>query len=114
MEEAARDEYNYENEIDWDTFQNIEDHDNDLDQSAVSVEEKEPENVPKLSLNFEDLPWEVECTEEVWKYLTNYKADQNLRKKILERVHRIATGEWHLYVARRVKARNRRKFNTVR
>ncbi len=64
------------------------------------------------SLNFSAFPWEVECTEEVWKYLTG-RTDAALRKKIVQRVQRIASGEWHLFVARRITAKNRKKFPSV-
>ena len=66
-----------------------------------------------LSLSFEGLPWEVECTEDVWKYLGSRKVDQILRKKILLRVHRIASGEWQMYLAHRVKAKDRPRISSV-
>ena len=66
-----------------------------------------------LSAQLKELPWEVECTDDVWKYLTNNKLDIIRRKKILQRIQRIASGEWHLYVARRIKSKARKRFTTV-
>ncbi len=57
-------------------------------------------------------PWEVECTEEVWKYLTG-RTDRVLIKKVMQRVQRIASGEWDLFVARKITAKNRKKFSSV-
>ena len=114
MEEATQDDLHYENTFNWDNFQNIDAGGNDEKEPGKFSSQDSSESDQQSSLSFDDLPWEVECTEEVWKSLTNNKMDQILRKKILERVHRIATGEWPMYLARRVKARNRRKFNTVR
>ena len=42
---------------------------------------------------FQDCPWEVECTEIVWKTLS--KLDKPLRRVIFERIHCLAKGEWH-------------------
>ena len=43
---------------------------------------------------FEDLPWEVDCTDRVWKVMRNKKVDNNLRKRIIHKIRMLANGRW--------------------
>ena len=56
---------------------------------AENVSRKEKEDCKK----FEDCTWEVECTETFWKELS--KQEKPLKKKVFDKLHRLANGEWH-------------------
>ena len=45
------------------------------------------------TVSFEDCAWEVECTETFWKELA--EQDENFRKLVFSKIHRLAEGEWH-------------------
>ena len=71
------------------------------------AEEKE-EDSGLGGLSFAGLPWEIECTEETAKTLSSDRVlNLQQRRKVLGRLHRIASGDWNLYNARRVKTESR-------
>ena len=44
---------------------------------------------------FEDLPWEVDCTDRVWKMLRSKRVDNNMRKLIINKITMLASGRWN-------------------
>ena len=65
--------------------------------NPASINDEKPETLDATEALdvglFQDCAWEVECTELVWKTLSNL--DRQLRKVVFERVHCLARGEWH-------------------
>ena len=51
---------------------------------------------------FEDLPWEVDCTDRVWKVMRSKKVDNNMRKRIIEKVQMLANGRWSKTLCKRL------------
>ena len=64
-------------------------------------------------LNVAESSWEVECTESFWKSLTSHKMDPRCRKKILQRIRLLASGEWRSSIMRRVKVKARHDIPSV-
>ena len=60
------------------------------DTGDVDIEDSSTEEVPK----FDGLTWEVECTDEVLKFLGNKKTPPHLRKLAVQKIQRIANGEF--------------------
>ena len=52
-------------------------------------------------LNFDGLPWEVECTESVLKFIKSDNS-RHLRYKIIQQIRRIASGEFHKKLCKEV------------
>lgn len=55
-----------------------------------------------LASPFEDLPWEVDCTDQFWKALQNNKISDSLKRRIVARVRMLAEGRWTKKLCRRV------------
>ena len=49
--------------------------------------------------DFNELPWEVECTENVLKFL---KSQNPLKYKVIEQIRRLANGEFHIRLCKKV------------
>lgn len=49
--------------------------------------------------DFNELPWEVECTENVLKFL---KSQNPLKYKVIEQIRRLANGEFHFRLCKKV------------
>ena len=43
---------------------------------------------------FEDLPWEVDCTDRVWKVMRSKGVDNKMRKRITDKIRMLANGRW--------------------
>ena len=54
-----------------------------------------------VSLDFDGLPWEVECTENVLKFLKNENS-RHIKYKVVQKIHRIAQGEFHDKLCKKV------------
>ena len=75
---------------------------------SVEPAEGSEEEAELADLRFAGLPWEIECTEEAAKTLSSDRVlNLQQRRKVLGRLHRIASGDWNLYNARRVKTQSR-------
>ncbi|KAL3888631.1 hypothetical protein ACJMK2_000996 [Sinanodonta woodiana] len=66
--------------------------DNTVDTDAMKAKEK-AEVVIDYKL-FDDLVWEVECTDDVWKKLLDKHIPQNIKNRIVQKIHLLASGEW--------------------
>ena len=51
---------------------------------------------------FEELPWEVDCTDRVWKVMRSKKVDNNLRKRIIHKIRMLANGRWSKKLCKRL------------
>ena len=65
-----------------------EDHDAEAD-----IDSKSP---------FEDLPWEVDCTDRVWKVMSSKKVDNCTRKRIIDKIRMLANGRWNKTMCKRL------------
>ena len=59
------------------------------------------ENNDLQKLSFDGLPWEVECTESVLKFIKSDNS-RHLRYKIIQQIRRIASGEFHKKLCKEV------------
>ena len=83
-----------------------------LNADELAVEEElnteiiEPitDNVDKeFNINkFDGLEWEVECTENVWKWLSKKKMLRNLKFKLVQQIRQLASGDWSTVVHKRL------------
>ena len=53
---------------------------------------------------FEDLPWEVDCTDRVWKILRSKRVDNNMRKLIINKIGMLASGRWNKTLCTRLES----------
>ena len=51
---------------------------------------------------FEDLPWEVDCTDRVWKVMRSKKVDNNTRRRIINKIRMLANGRWSKTLCKRL------------
>ena len=57
----------------------------------------------EIECPFEDLPWEVDCTDQVWKMLRSKRFDNNMRKLIIDKIAMLASGRWNKTLCTRLK-----------
>jgi hypothetical protein len=43
---------------------------------------------------FDGLEWEVECTAEVWKFLSNHQVPERAKSKMIGQLRQLASGDW--------------------
>ncbi|XP_033107816.1 TPR and ankyrin repeat-containing protein 1-like [Anneissia japonica] len=43
---------------------------------------------------FDNLPWEIECTEKVWKFLRNRHVPEKIKKAVINKIRRLGEGNW--------------------
>ena len=55
-----------------------------------------------LESPFEDLPWEVDCTDQFWKALQNTNVCDALKRRIVARIRMLAEGRWSKKLCRRL------------
>lgn len=55
-----------------------------------------------LESPFEDLPWEVDCTDQFWKALQNTNVSDTLKRRIITRIRMLAEGRWTRKLCRRL------------
>ena len=77
----------------------------DIERIQVDEEDEEP-NEEELELDlespFEDLPWEVDCTDQFWKALQNTNISDVLKRRIVARIRMLAEGRWTKKLCRRL------------
>ena len=60
-------------------------------------------NTEAIDFSFDGLPWEVECTQDVWKIITDVKLLPHVKSAILKKIRLLANGQWTKDLAKRVK-----------
>ena len=58
---------------------------------------------------FEDLAWEVDCTDRVWKIMRNRKVGFSTRKRIIDKIRMLANGRWSKTLCKRLEGEAKRK-----
>ncbi|KAI8482596.1 TPR and ankyrin repeat-containing protein 1 [Branchiostoma belcheri] len=68
---------------------------------------EEGEELPDTSYDVfdKDLPWEVECTDKVKKILKKKTFPYEIKKRVVEKVNRLAKGEWINNLTKKVRGR---------
>lgn len=77
----------------------------DIERIQVDEDDDEPnEEERELDLEspFEDLPWEVDCTDQFWKALQNANVSDALKRRIVARIRMLAEGRWTKKLCRRL------------
>ena len=72
------------------------------DATEQEITDDEVEAEIDFKTPFEDLPWEVDCTDRVWKVMRSKKVDNNMRKRIIEKVQMLANGRWSKTLCKRL------------
>ena len=60
-------------------------------------------NTEAIDFSFDGLPWEVECTQDVWKIITDVKLSPHVKSAILKKIRLLANGQWTKELAKKVK-----------
>ena len=58
---------------------------------------------------FEDLPWEVDCTDRVWKVMRSKGVDNKMRKRIIDKIRMLANGRWSKTLCKRLEGTAKRE-----
>ena len=58
---------------------------------------------------FEDLPWEVDCTDQFWKALQNTKVSDALKRRIITRIRMLAEGRWTRKLCKRLDGSSKKR-----
>ena len=58
---------------------------------------------------FEDLPWEVDCTDRVWKIMRSKRVDNSTRRRIIEKIRMLANGRWSKTLCKRLEGEAKKK-----
>lgn len=76
----------------------------DIERIQVDEEDDDPNNPnnEELELDFEDLPWEVDCTDQFWKALQNTNVCDAVKRRIVARIRMLAEGRWTKKLCRRL------------
>ena len=73
-----------------------------IDVTGQEITDDEVEAEIDFQTPFEDLPWEVDCTDRVWKVMRSKRVDNNTRKRIIEKVKMLANGRWSKTLCKRL------------
>ena len=65
-------------------------------------------NTEAIDFSFDGLPWEVECTQDVWKVITDVKLSPRVKSAILKKIRLLANGHWTKKLAKKVKGVSKR------
>ena len=73
------------------------------DSNEFCVDKENDDNVVKLS-SFEGLPWDVECTEKVWKILSDKRLESWMKERFFDKVRSLAQGRdnWTPHLCKRL------------
>lgn len=83
----------------------------DIERIEVDVEDNDSNDEDMeldLECPFEDLPWEVDCTDQFWKALQNNKASDVLKRRIVTRIRMLAEGRWTKKLCRRLDSQSKK------
>ena len=103
-------------DIDEETFQrgdenNLDRRDQDYRRSVIEEHDSQSEggevgacvNTEAIDFSFDGLPWEVECTQDVWKIITDVKLLPHVKSAILKKIRLLAKGQWTEKLAKKLK-----------
>ena len=79
-----------------------EDEHSKTDATEHDIEEDEIEAEIDSQSPFEDLPWEVDCTDRVWKVMRSKKVDNKMRGRIINKIRMLANGRWSKTLCKRL------------
>ena len=79
------------------------------DATEQEITDDEVEAEIDFKTPFEDLPWEVDCTDRVWKVMRSKKVDNNMRKRIIEKVQMLANGRWSKTLCKRLEGEPKKR-----
>ena len=81
------------------------------DDDVLEEETMDKEMETKIDLNspFENLPWEVDCTDNVWKIMRSRNVGNNLRKRIVNKIRMLANGRWSKTLCKRLEGQPKRE-----
>ncbi|XP_068717953.1 TPR and ankyrin repeat-containing protein 1-like [Montipora capricornis] len=67
-----------------------------IDDESIEEEPTYDKREAEIDFNspFENLSWEVDCTDDVWKIMRSKKVGNNLRKRIVDKIRMLANGRW--------------------
>ena len=97
------------------TTENDERQTKDEDEAALKRTEDNDANIDDIEIGgvdeeadidskspFEDLPWEVDCTDRVWKVMRSKRVDNCMRRRIIKKIRMLANGRWNTTMCKRL------------
>ena len=78
------------------------DEDNDANIDDIEIEGGDAEADIDSKSPFEDLPWEVDCTDRVWKVMRSKRVDNCMRRRIINKIRMLANGRWNKTMCKRL------------
>ena len=85
-------------------IERIQDEDDEEDDETT-----EEECELDLESPFEDLPWEVDCTDQFWKALQNTNVSDALKRRVITRIRMLAEGRWTRKLCRRLDGSSKKR-----
>ncbi|PFX33387.1 TPR and ankyrin repeat-containing protein 1 [Stylophora pistillata] len=82
--------------------------DRDVDENEIIADNYIETDIDSKS-PFEDLPWEVDCTDRVWKIMRNKKVGVSTRRRIIDKIRMLANGRWSKTLCKRLEGEAKRK-----
>ena len=86
-----------------------EDKRSKIDATEHHIEEDEIEAAIDSQSPFEDLPWDVDCTDRVWNVMRSKKVDNNMRGRIINKIRMLANGRWSKTLCKRLEGEPKKK-----
>ena len=72
----------------------------------VDDEDDEPDDLGAMELDlespFENLPWEVDCTDQFWKTLQSAAVSDSVKRRIVAKIRMLAEGRWSKKLCKRL------------
>lgn len=81
-------------------LERAEDNDANIDDIEIGGGDAEADIDSKSP--FEDLPWEVDCTDRVWKVMRSKRVDNCMRRRIINKIRMLANGRWNTTMCKRL------------
>ena len=76
--------------------------DDDANIDDIDIEGVDAEDDIDSKSPFEDLPWEVDCTDRVWKVMRSKRVDNCMRRRIINKIRMLANGRWNTTMCKRL------------
>ena len=70
--------------------------------SSIAIIETREEESIDLDSPFENLPWEVDCTDQVWKIMQSKRITSKMKKRIFAKIRMLAEGRWNANLCKRL------------
>ena len=77
--------------------------------NSMARDETELEDSIDIESPFENLPWEVDCTDQVWKVLRSKRVPNRTKKRVIAKIRMLAEGRWSANLCKRLEGTAKKK-----